>query len=68
MCIPKLKIIKILSNGSLDFCYKTCNNFKLINILEKDSKNFHFNLKLSKNTLITQKKNSEYKNKYFNLK
>lgn len=68
MSIPKVKIVKVLSNGSLNFCYKTSNNFKLFDISEKDCKNFHFHLKMSNTNQVNQKKNSKYKNKYFIIK
>lgn len=68
MNVHKLKIIQVLSNGSINFCYKTCNNSKILNILEKDSKNFHLNMKKRGNIQTNQKKNSSYKNKYFAIK
>jgi len=68
MNIHKVKIVQVLSNGSINFCYKTCNNRKLFNVLEKDSKNFYFNMKKKNNLKTNHKKNSSYKNKYFTVK
>ena len=68
MNIHKLKIIQVMSNGSINFCYKTCNNSKIFEIVEKDLKNFHFNMKMTGDIKNTQKKTSEYKKKYFIIK
>jgi hypothetical protein len=68
MSIHKLKIIQVLSNGSINFCYKTCNNLKLVEILEKDSRNFYLNTKMTNHSQTNKKKNSGYKNKYLVIK
>lgn len=64
MVIVKNKVIQILSNGSLIFCYDTFTNLKQCQVIEKDYKNF-FLFKKSK-TISHKKSNSllKYKNRY----
>ena len=67
MEIHKLKIIQVFSNGSTNFTYKSfkdsVNNYTF---LEKDLKNFHYNVKKNK-TLINNENFSNYKNKYIKI-
>jgi hypothetical protein len=63
MKLVKLKVIKIFSDGSLDFSYKCFVNKKQFTIFEKDNKNLNINKKK-----ILKKINFEsyidYKKKY----
>lgn len=64
MEMHKLKIIQVFSNGSLSFAYtNTKDSLKNCVFLEKDLKNFHYNVK--KNKTITNKENfSRYKDQF----
>ena len=64
MGINKLKTIMVFSNGSISFCYKTCNNSKPFNFLERDNKNFPLNTKSSGKAQHNKSSTSAYKNKY----
>jgi hypothetical protein len=68
MELVKFKTIQILSNGSLNFCYRICGNSKLLDFLEKDHKNFHLNIKKTNNTIASEGRFSSYKNKYLTNK
>ena len=64
MIVVKSKFTKILSNGSLIFCYDTFTNLKQCQVIEKDYKNFFL---FSKNKIINYKKSNsrlKYKNQY----
>ena len=64
MIVVKSKFTKILSNGSLIFCYDTFMNLKQCRVIEKDYKNFFL---FSKNKIINYKKSNsrlKYKNQY----
>lgn len=60
----KVKFLHILTNGSIFFTYKNYNYVSInYNFLEKDVKNFHYNLKL--NEILTKNASlSNYKNKF----
>ena len=63
----KLKNINISSNGSVFFSYTTSNRIKILHFLEKDNKNYNFNIK---NTNVQSKLEnfSNYKNRYLKNK
>ena len=63
----KLKNINVLSNGSVFFSYTTSNSIKILHFLEKDNKNFSFNIK-NTNVQSTTETFSNYKNKYLKKK
>lgn len=63
MNITKLKFVRILSDGSLNICYKYYTNVKPIEISEKDNKNFYFNKK-KRSTKIHSESSFNYKKKY----
>lgn len=65
--INKFKNIIVLTNGSTLFNYKISNNFKTLNFLEKDNKNYVLNIK-NNNSVINKENFSNYKNKYFKNK
>lgn len=58
----KIKNVCIFSNGSIYFSYKIKNK-KLYNFLEKDNKNFYFNLK--KKSIVKTETFFNFKKKYF---
>jgi hypothetical protein len=64
MQINKFKLIRILSNGSIYFIYKTYDNLEKYKFTEKDNLNFIFNLKKNNSKLI-EKNFSKFKGKYF---
>lgn len=65
MVLNKFKIIQVFSNGSVNFCYKSCNIPKSYIFKEKDNKNFYFNIKNLNNFTLTNKTPfSKYKTKY----
>jgi hypothetical protein len=68
MKIKNYKIIQVFSNGSVNFTYKIFKNFSNnYTFLEKDLKNFSYNLK--KNKILTNTENFlNYKNKYTTFK
>lgn len=53
-----------MSNGSLNFSYKTSTNIQPYQFFEKDLINFIFNLKNKKITQNNDKFGLKYKNKY----
>jgi len=59
----KHKFIQILSDGSLNVCYKYYSNTKQVSIFEKDNKNFHLNKK-SITSKIQLESSSNYKKKF----
>lgn len=59
----KRKFIRILSDGSLNVCYKYYASFKQVEVCEKDNKNFHFNKK-EVNSITQLESSSSYKKKY----
>jgi hypothetical protein len=64
MIVVKNKFTKILSNGSLIFCYDTFINLKQCQVIEKDYKNFFL---FRKNKIINYEKSNsrlKYKNQY----
>jgi hypothetical protein len=63
----KLKNINVSSNGSVFFSYTTSNSMKILNFLEKDNKNYSFNIKNS-NVQSTSETFSNYKNRYLKNK
>ena len=63
----KLKNINVLSNGSVFFSYTTSNSIKILHFLEKDNKNYSFNIK-NTNVQSTTETFSNYKNKYLKKK
>jgi hypothetical protein len=62
----KLKNINISSNGSIFFSYTTSNNIKILHFLEKDNKNYSFNIKSV--NVYTSETFSNYKNRYLKNK
>jgi len=64
MKLNKLKIIQVFSNGSINFIYKSYKDSTTNYIfLDKDLKNFNFNLKKHKN-LVKNESFFNYKNKF----
>lgn len=63
----KLKNINVLSNGSVFFSYTTSNSVKILHFLEKDNKNYSFNIK-NTNVQSTSETFSNYKNRYLKNK
>ena len=63
----KLKNINVLSNGSVFFSYTTSNSTKILHFLEKDNKNYSFNIK-NTNVQSTSETFSNYKNRYLKNK
>lgn len=63
----KLKNINVFSNGSVFFSYTTSNNIKILNFLEKDNKNYSFNIK-NTNAQSVSETFSNYKNRYLKNK
>jgi len=64
MKLNKLKIIQVFSNGSIIFIYKSYKDSTTNYIfLDKDLKNFNFNLKKHKN-LVKNESFFNYKNKF----
>jgi hypothetical protein len=59
----KLKKINVFSNGSVFFSYTKYNSTKILHFLEKDNKNFSFNIK-NVNLKSNPETFSNYKNKY----
>lgn len=64
MQINKFKLVRILSNGSIYFTYKTYDNLDRSQFSEKDNLNFIFNIKKDNNKL-KEKDFSRFKDKYF---
>jgi hypothetical protein len=64
MKFTKVKIIQILSNGSLNFCYMNFLKPKQFTFYEKDQKNFYLNKKTIDKGEIKSDYFSEYKKKY----
>jgi hypothetical protein len=65
--IYRLKTALVFSNGSICFVSKTCNNSKIISFLEKDNKNFIFNIK-NTDSKISAETFLNYKNRYLKNK
>jgi hypothetical protein len=64
MKIKKFKVIQIFSNGSIHFTFKSFKDSTNSHIfLEKDLKNFHYNVKIPK-IIINNENFLNYKNKY----
>lgn len=63
----KLKNINVFSNGSVFFSYTTSNSIKILHFLEKDNKNYSFNIK-NTNKQSTSETFSNYKNRYLKNK
>ena len=63
----KLKNINVFSNGSVFFSYTTSNSIKILHFLEKDNKNYSFNIK-NTNKQPTSETFSNYKNRYLKNK
>lgn len=63
----KLKNINVSSNGSVFFSYTTTNSMKILNFLEKDNKNYSFNIKNNHVQSISETF-SNYKNRYLKNK
>ena len=59
--ITKKKIVKIFSNGSIDFSFSIVKRSKKINFYSKDIKNFFLNQKHTKSVVS---KETEFKFKY----
>lgn len=64
MQINKFKLIRILSNGSIYFIYKTYDNLEKYKFSEKDTLNFIFNIK-KYNSKLSEENFSKFKDKYF---
>lgn len=64
MHINKFKLVRILSNGSIYFTYKTCDNLERSKFSEKDNLNFIFNIK-EDNKKLKEKDFGRFKDKYF---
>jgi hypothetical protein len=63
----KLKNINVSSNGSIFFSYTTSNNIQILHFLEKDNKNYSFNIK-NTNVQSASETFSNYKNRYLKNK